>query len=175
MALLNLVSDANSPWWDNPGTKAVETRTQTMKLVWHRTLEHLKEQYGNSLMEWAWGKTHTLTHIHPLSAQKPFDWILDVGPFSAPGAHETLNNLGSDIGPAPWAVTKGPSTRRIIDFADARGALGVNPVGQSGVWGDKHYQDQALPFIEGFYFPQHLSESAIKANTQSTLKLQPAR
>jgi integrase len=36
-------------------------------------------------------------------------------------------------------VTCGPSTRRIIDFADPGQACGINPVGQSGVLFDKHY------------------------------------
>jgi penicillin amidase len=69
----------------------------------------------------------------------------------------------------------GPSTRRVIDFADASKALGINPVGQSGVLFDAHYKDQAATFIAGGYVPQHLSEVDVAANTRSTLTLAPAR
>jgi penicillin amidase len=79
------------------------------------------------------------------------------------------------IGPAPWAVTSGPSTRRVIDFADPLHAVGINPVGQSGVLFDQHYRDQAQTFIEGGYVAQHLGEADIAANTRSTLTLRPAK
>jgi penicillin amidase len=41
------------------------------------------------------------------------------------------NNLKHAIGPAPWAVKFGPSTRRVIDFADPAKRVGINPVGKA--------------------------------------------
>jgi len=71
-------------------------------------------------------------------------------------------------------VNYGPSTRRTIDFADAGGAMGINPVGQSGVLFDQHYKDQAGDFIAGKYQPMHLNASDLAAHTRSTLTLIPA-
>jgi penicillin amidase len=173
-ALPRLAEDANSPWWDNRNTLAVESRADTLKVVWRATIDHLQATLGKNPTDWGWGKAHTLTHGHPLAAQKPLDRLFNVGPFAAPGGRETPNNLSSAIGPAPWAVTYGPSTRRLIDFADASKSLGINPVGQSGVLFDAHYKDQAQTYIEGGYMPQHLSAADVKANTRSTLTLTPA-
>jgi penicillin amidase len=100
--------------------------------------------------------------------------LFNVGPFDAPGGREVPNNLSAPIGPAPWAVTYGPSTRRIIDFADAGKAHGINPVGQSGVLFDAHYSDQAAAYMVGGYMSQYLSEKDVAANTRSTLTLKPA-
>ena len=172
-ALGLLAADANSPWWDNVDTKAKESRYETLRIVWANTLKHLKEKYGSSLLDWRWGTAHTLTHGHPLGMQKPLDRLFNVGPFQVPGGRETPNNLSGPVGPAPWAVTYGPSTRRVIDFADASKAVGINPVGQSGVLFDRHYADQAQRHAEGIYVPQHLSEADIQANTKSTLTLRP--
>jgi penicillin amidase len=72
-------------------------------------------------------------------------------------------------------VTYGPSTRRIIDFADPTHSVTINPVGQSGVPFDKHYEDQAEAYIEGLYHQAHLAEEEVTANTHGTLKLLPAR
>jgi penicillin amidase len=72
-------------------------------------------------------------------------------------------------------VTYGPSTRRLIDFADPAHSLTVNPVGQSGVLFDRHYDDQAEAYIEGLYYQAHLNDEEVTANTRSTLKLLPAR
>jgi penicillin amidase len=174
-ALPILAADEHSPWWDNVKTKKrVEGRFEIAALAWHRTYEHLSDLYGSSLLEWAWGKAHTLTHNHPLGSQKPMHLLFNVGPFSVPGGRETPNNLSGSVGTGPWAVSYGPSTRRIIDFAAPGGAVGINPVGQSGALFDAHYDDQAQAFAEGIYVPQHLAADDVKAHTKSTLSLRPS-
>ena len=69
----------------------------------------------------------------------------------------------------------GPSTRRLVDFADPTHSLGINPVGQSGVPFDGHYDDQAEAYIEGHYLPQHYEENEVKANSKGVLVLEPKR
>ncbi|OLF50861.1 penicillin acylase family protein [Pseudomonas chlororaphis] len=174
-ALPRLAASADSPWWDNRNTLGKETRADTVKAAWCASLAHLKATFGDDSTRWLWGQAHTLTHGHPLGLQKPLDRVFNVGPFAAPGTHEVPNNQSAKIGPAPWPVTYGPSTRRLIDFADPAHSLTINPVGQSGVPFDKHYQDQAEAYIEGVYQQAHFSEEEVTANTHSTLKLLPAR
>ena len=174
-ALPRLAASTDSPWWDNRSTLGKETRADTVKAAWLASLAHLKSTLGADASQWQWGSAHTLTHGHPLGQQKPLDLFFNVGPFAAPGTHEVPNNLSAKIGPAPWPVTYGPSTRRLIDFADPAHSLTVNPVGQSGVLFDSHYDDQAEAYIEGMYFQAHLNDEEVTANTRSTLKLLPAR
>ncbi len=173
-ALPRLVADPRSPWWDNRRTEPKENRNDIVKLAWRASLDHLKEVRGISLPGWTWGYNHTLTHGHPLGRIKPLDQLFNVGPLEAPGGREIPNNLAQSLGPAPWSVNYGPSTRRLIDFADAGKALGINPVGQSGALFDPHYADQAQDFIAGRYQPMHLNPVDVKAATRSTLVLQPA-
>lgn len=174
-ALPRLAASADSPWWDNRDTLGKETRADTVKAAWQASIAHLKTTLGTDFTQWQWGNAHTLTHGHPLGQQKPLDLIFNVGPFAAPGSHEVPNNLSAKIGPAPWPVTYGPSTRRLIDFADPAHSLTVNPVGQSGIPFDSHYDDQAEAYIEGMYFQAHLNDEEVTANTRGTLKLLPAR
>ncbi|MDP9503316.1 penicillin acylase family protein [Pseudomonas protegens] len=174
-ALPRLAADPDSPWWDNRTTPQRESRADTVKVAWHASIDHLKRTLGANPAQWHWGSAHTLTHGHPLGMQKPLDRVFNVGPLDAPGSHEVPNNLTAKIGPAPWSVVYGPSTRRIIDFADPAHSLTINPVGQSGVLFDKHYDDQAEAYIEGVYQQAHFSEEEVTANTRSTLKLLPAR
>ena len=174
-ALPRLAATADSPWWDNRDTPGKETRADTVKAAWRASIAHLKTTLGADFAQWQWGNAHTLTHGHPLGQQKPLDRFFNVGPFAAPGSHEVPNNLSAKIGPAPWPVTYGPSTRRLIDFADPAHSLTINPVGQSGVLFDSHYDDQAEAYVDGMYFQAHLSDEEVTANTRSTLKLVPAR
>lgn len=174
-ALPRLAANADSPWWDNRNTPNKETRSDIVKAAWQASMAHLKQTLGDNPSDWHWGTAHTLTHGHPLGQQKPLDRIVNVGPFAAPGSHEVPNNLSAKLGPAPWPVTYGPSTRRLVDFADPAHSLTINPVGQSGVPFDSHYDDQAEEYVEGMYVQAHFSEEEVTANTRSTLKLLPAR
>ncbi len=174
-ALPRLMADPSSPWWDDRETAGVETREQILLRAWQAALSHLRSLYGEQAAQWTWGRAHTVTHGHPLGRKKPLHLLFDTGPYPVPGGREIINNFAHPIGPAPWLVTYGPSTRRVIDFAQPERAVGINPVGQSGVLFDRHYRDQAEAFHRGLYQPQHLLEADIRAHTQSTLKLKPER
>ncbi|MBP9961140.1 MAG: penicillin acylase family protein [Pseudomonas sp.] len=150
-ALPRLAADPDSPWWEHRGSNERGNRKDAVAQAWHNSLAHLRKTLGNDPASWQWGKAHTLTHGHPLGQQKPLDRLFNVGPFNAPGSHEVPNNFSAKIGPAPWPVTYGPSTRRLIDFADAGQSLSINPVGQSGVLFDTHYADQARDYMDGKY------------------------
>lgn len=168
--LPRLAADVDSQWWARKGSNAHSDRETVVKLAWDNTLAHLRTTLGKDPANWQWGKAHTLTHGHPLGAQKPLNLLFNVGPFAAPGAHEVPNNLSSRIGPAPWPVTYGPSTRRVIDFADAGTALSINPLGQSGVVFDRHYADQAQDYIDGRY---QRALMGLAGETEGTLRLVP--
>lgn len=168
-ALPRLAADADSPWWNTRGGNQRTDRTAVVRSAWQNSLKHLRDSLGSDPASWQWGKAHTLTHNHPLGVKKPLNLLFNVGPFAAPGTHEVPNNLSAKIGPAPWPVTYGPSTRRLIDFADAGQALTSNPVGQSGVPFDRHFSDQAEGYIDGKY--QRAQMGMIPA--QSTLRLVP--
>jgi penicillin amidase len=151
----------------------VENRFETVRVAWVKTLRHLETMYGKDLLKWRWGNAHTLAHVHPLGMQKPLDMIFNVGPFNVAGGRETPNNMNVHMGPGPWPVKSGPSTRRVIDFARPDLSFGINPVGQSGVLFDKHYDDQAALFSEGLSMQQYLSAADVKAHTKTTLTLRP--
>ena len=174
-ALPRLAADEQSPWWDIKGTPQIETRLDIQLLAWRRAMDHLNKTLGTPPKEWAWFKAHTLTHKHPLGYQWPLNYLFDVGPFDAPGGREVPNNFAQAIGPAPWATVFGPSTRRLIDFANPAAAMGMNALGQSGALLDAHRNDQALFMINGLYMPLHLDAADVQEHTQSTLKLVPRK
>ena len=165
--LEHVSANPESAWWKHDQAGKV-------KSAWLATLSQLRSALGPNSASWTWGRAHTLTHVHPLGMQKPLDRIFNIGPFPAPGGRETINDLSTNFGPAPWAVVSGPSTRRIIDFADPAAAVGINPVGQSGVIGDAHYSDQAQRYMAGIYVAMHLDAADVARSAASTLTLLPA-
>ena len=171
MALPRLAAHAQSPWWDRRDTPGVETRAQVVADAWRASVKHLKTTLGPVVQNWAWGQVHTLTHVHPLGRVGPLDRVFNVGPFAMAGGREVPNNQSYSLGPAPWLVTYGPSTRRVIDFDRPQAAQGVLSVGQSGVWGDPHYSDQALMHAQGRSRGQWLDAPDVDAHTRSVLFL----
>ncbi|MEK8033282.1 penicillin acylase family protein [Ideonella sp. DXS29W] len=172
-ALPRLAANAASPWWDRQGTAEKESRAQIVNAAWHRSLAHLQATLGTDSGSWTWGRAHRVTHEHPLGKQAPLDKVFNIGPFPAPGGRETPNNLSGPIAPVPVPVTYGPSTRRVVDFAQPAAARGIVPTGQSGVWGDRHYRDQAERYAQGQTRPQYLDSADVASHTQETLVLTP--
>ena len=172
-ALPRLMADAESPWWDDRSTPQRETQTDIVRRAWKAAVAHLQATLGPDSATWRWDAVHTLTHEHPLGRQKPLDRIFNIGPFPVPGGHEVPNNFAQRNGSGPWPVVYGPSTRRLIDFARPQEALGVNPVGQSGVWPDAHYADQAALLAQGRYRREWLDEADVRAHSSGLLVLKP--
>lgn len=105
-----------------------------------------------------WGSLHTIQFTHPMGRKFPFNFFLNVGPFPMPGAYNDINNnkmaaLGGD-----FKVVAGPSTRRLIDFANPQLSWGINPLGNSGHLKSPFYKDQVELFIQGQYRPQLMNE-----------------
>jgi penicillin amidase len=172
-ALPRLAMSDASPWWDHQGTPDKETRAKIVGAAWHKTLAHLKATLGGDTGSWTWGRAHRVTHEHPLGKQPPLDKVFNIGPFAAPGGRETPNNLSGPIAAVPIPVTYGPSTRRVIDFSQPGAARGIVPTGQSGVWGDRHYNDQAEAYANGQTRPQYLDSADVASHTRETLVLNP--
>ena len=161
-----LASQPDAIWWQALG------RQQAVTQAWQETWQHLSQLYGENWQEdWLWSHAHTVTHPHPLGQVAPLDFLLNIGEFPVPGGHELPNNFTGPRSIAPWKSIYGPSTRRIIDFANPDYSLGIIPTGQSGVLFDKHYSDQAYDHAVGNYQKQYLSPQLIKQQTQSTLIL----
>lgn len=169
-----LVADEQSPWWDDRDTPVKEERADTVLKVWQAGIAHLRSTLGEDVGDWQWGKVHRLTQMHPLGSQPLLGLLYNVGPLEVGGSHEVPNNFSAPPGPAPWAVSYGPSIRRIIDMGAPEEALGALPLGQSGVLFNAHYKDQAKSFVQGRYQTMHLADSDIAEHTESLLELRPA-
>jgi len=172
-SIWRLLPNKQSIWWDNIETNEIETRDQLIVTAWHETVKFLSAKYGDNISEWRWENEASLTYEHPLGKQAPFDKIFNVGPLSTKQGLETINNtyllqVGDDL-----KMIVGPSTRRIIDFADIENSWGILPTGQSGIVGDKHYDDQALDYSLGKFRHQYITEKHVRENLEGELVFTP--
>ncbi|MEO1263862.1 MAG: penicillin acylase family protein [Bacteroidota bacterium] len=151
-SLQPLLANADSKWWDDVNTAEVrETRTDIFTKAISNTTAELTEQFGTNTVDWQWQKAHTLEHNHSFSAVPPLKKYFNVGPFPVSGNTETINNMHCRLQPdGTYEVFAGPSTRRIVDFANLTGnSWSILPTGQSGNVLSSHYADQSQMFVEG--------------------------
>lgn len=173
-ALQRLANDPASVWWDDRRTLERETRQLLLARVWRLSVAHLQQTLG-APEHWQWGRAHTLTFVHPLGRSALFAPLLNSGPWPVAGGREVPNNLAHELSPAPWAVSYGPSIRRVIDFAEPQHAQASAPLGQSGHRLDRHYADRVDDYLTGRYQSQWLDDADINAHLESRLQLLPAQ
>jgi penicillin amidase len=161
-------------WWENPLTREKEIRAVIVNKAWKKTIDDLNALLGKDVSAWRWSSLHTLEHEHPLGKQKPFDWLMNVGPEPVPGGNEVINNTGFNIdSTGRYKVTFGPSMRRIVDFSDLATSYSVLPTGQSGYFMAPHYSDQFKLFNSNTFRPQLMDKNQIKSQAKAPLFLEP--
>ena len=170
-----LTATKTSVWWDNVTTEqTTETKKEIVNTAFKSAWSNLEEHFGLDTTDWTWGNVHTLEHGHPIgqiAALRPF---FNVGPFSATGTREVINNMAF-----PYTengtnkVSSGPSTRRVIDFSDVENSMSILPTGQSGNPFSKHYKDQAKMFVNGEFRKMMMNEKEIKETSAGVLRFKP--
>lgn len=166
----------HSPWWDNVTTEQVkEDRAMIFKLAFDSTIMYLKEELGDDVMSWHWGRVHTIGQSHPFGSKKPMDMLFNIGPMPVKGGLEVMNNVGFELRKGQsFRSTYGPAMRILLDFHDIENSLSVNPSGQSGNPMSKHYGDQFELYNTGNYRKQMMNKEEIEKTKTGLLLLKPA-
>jgi penicillin amidase len=171
--LINLMSDPESPWFDDVTTPDRETLGHMIEKSLRETETFLKKSLGNDPSGWSWGKLHKMVIQHPLGQVKPLDKIFNLGPFETGGHFSTVwqSTLmpGMDFNYNGWTV----SNRHIYDLQDWDKCLGSIVPGQSGMFGSPHYSDQMKLWLEVKQHPLYFSRAKVEAEARNRLMLMP--
>jgi penicillin G amidase len=125
------------------------------------TLDTLQAKLGSDQASWQWGRVHQAHWPHPIG-----DPAFDIGPRELDGGSHTLRNTGGEL--PPHAASSGAEYRIVVDFAAPDRFLAVQNIGNSGVPGDPHYDDQFEPWLRGDYHTVHLRRDAVETDCEST-------
>ncbi len=120
-------------------------------------------RFGADQSAWAWGKVHTASFRHPLSA------AFDLAPASRSGDGNTVNATGG----ANFRQTAGASFREVIDLADFDRSIVTNVPGQSADPRSPHYADLLPLWANDKYFPLVYSRARVEAETERVTWLTP--
>ena len=171
--LVNLMSDPNSPWFDDITTSEVESLSHMIEKSLIETDSFLKRSMGSDPSDWRWGRLHRIEFQHPMGQVKPLDKIFNIGPFELGGHFSTVwqSTLipGMDFNYNGWTV----SNRHIYDLKDWDKSLGSIVPGQSGMLGSPHYGDQVDLWLNVNHHPLYFSRVRVEAETKQRLVLKP--
>ena len=172
MALINLLSQPNSEWWDDPATPQKETRDDILKKSYTEAVNDLAQQLGNTPADWGWGRLHTVIFAHPVGSVKPLNLLFNVGPLAVPGDTFTVDNTAFNDANG-YAAFVSSSARFIMNVADWDQTLAIHTTGQSGQPLSAHYSDMINLWRDVRYLPFYFTRSALLQTKVNTLTLTP--
>jgi penicillin amidase len=146
-------------------------RRQAIVITFLGALEFLREKFGPEMLNWGWGRLHTLQQKHILSTRGDLGQLLDLGGIPVRGDYVTVCNTG--LGP-DYSAPTGAGYRLIADLSDPKGGLWAIDAGsESGHPGSPHYNDQITDWLTARYHYVPLKREMLTASTASELTLKP--
>ena len=192
-ALINLLGQPISPWWDATaeGSTSETNPAQLAGGAIDAAAAALRDAYGDP-DNWTWGRLHEVTFREQTlgtSGIWPLEVYFNPPTRSVSGADGAVNNnyyqvwraypdpdeagsVGAGIDEV-FDVTNGPSLRFTIDMGDIDGARIVITTGQSGNPIDRHYGDMIQPWADGQTVGLPFSPGNVAASAVETLTLTP--
>jgi penicillin amidase len=138
-----LLSDDWAGWFAPGRREAAILETMNATLAW------LTETLGPDMMQWSWGRLHTIPLRHYLSGRGDLAHLLDHGGLPIKGDSYTVCNTGMG---ANYEARSGPGYRLIADLnTSPPGLWAIDGQSQSGHPGSPHYANQLSEWINGRY------------------------
>lgn len=161
-------------WIDNVNTAEKETLNDIISKSFTDCIIAISDSCGPDNSNWTWGSMHTITMAHPMSKVKILDKIFGLNSpvYGVGGSNHTVCPYTYKNG---FISEDGASERHIFNTADWDESYTVIPTGISGVPGSEFYLSQTDTYINGRFYKDAFSESAVKAAAKYTLILKPGK
>lgn len=151
-----------------------ERRDEVVLQALREAVVELENLLGPDMDAWGWGRLHTLSFKHVLSAgMAPLQRLFDRRPYPLGGDSTTVWATGSSSFDLNTEQVVGPPFRMIIDLGDLSNSLGLLAPGQSGSPASPFYDDQIDAWFTAKYHPMLFKRDEVEAETRAILRLTP--
>jgi len=174
IALVGLLPDEASPWFDDVTTPPVETRDEIMLQALEEAVDELTETLGRNMNRWRWGDLHTATFENQSLGQCGIglvEALFNRGPVPVDGSTVAVNATAYSPND-PYTVRAVPSQRQIVDLKDFTRSLSIHTTGQSGHPYHPHYSDMIDPWRNIEYHPMLWERTNVHADAEGVLVLE---
>jgi penicillin amidase len=171
--LLNMLDDpGDNTWLVDPTTGVPRTRAEVVHRALRQALKLMKEELGEDMDRWTWGRLNQVLFSHPLGAQKPLHLLFNRGPYPMGGDHDTLlRAVTKPQFPFP-PVAVAASMRFVADLSDWDRCRMIVPGGQSGHVASPHYADLIPLWRDGELLAMPYSREAVLREARKRLVLE---
>ena len=163
--LLRLTTQPESPWWDDRGTPARETRDAIVASSLVAAHGALVEEKGAATGDsWLWSNNRHANISH----------LLRIPAFSSPKV--AVQGGPSTLNPSAGSGRAGASWRMVVELGPEVRAWAVYPGGQSGAPASPRYRDRLSRWASGLLDPvlfPRTAEEIDRKRVISTLNLNP--
>jgi penicillin amidase len=167
-----LLSGDSSGWFAGGSATSSDPRTTAILEVFLDTLQFLTEKFGRELLDWSWGRLHTLEQKHFLSGRGDLGLLLDRGGVSVRGDFLTVCNTGQS---PEFTAPSGAGYRLVVDLADPHAGLWAIDAGsESGHPGSPHYDDQLPEWRAARYHYVALKREGMPLTAVAIFNIHPA-
>ncbi len=190
-ALELLLRSPDDPWWDDRTTPGRERAPDIVAAAFDRAAADLR-RVEDQPRRWTWGRLHTVSFRDDAfgsSGIGPLEWLLNRGPYPAPGAAGALNNTYTRFSrayPDPtdpsyrpvgfgrvFEVTNLPSMRLLVDLSRPDATRIVTTTGNGGVPFSRQHGNLIGAWLAGRTVPLPVTGPAIQASVVAQLRLVP--
>jgi penicillin amidase len=172
-----LLTQPNSPWWDDVTTDGViETRDDILLQAMSDARDELVRRQARRAVDWTWGHQHRLDLENQTLGQSDIGvvrWLFNRGGYEVGGGGEIVDATRWDAASDSYDVTTAPSMRMVVSLADLDKSRWVNLTGVSGHAFDSHYGDQTDLWVDGRTLAWPFARKAVESATEDTLTLTP--
>ncbi|MBY8975228.1 penicillin acylase family protein [Rhodobacteraceae bacterium NNCM2] len=167
--------DGASIWCDIDKTPQQETCAEIAELALDDALANLREQYGDNLEAWRWGRVHRAIHKHqPFGLAGPFGLFLNIDQETSGGNFTLMRGLSAGRGPTPYENIHAAGLRVVYDFADLNRSVWMIGTGQSGHPFSRWYDHLSDMWARGDVIPMSMSDEENRAGAVGVMELLPA-
>jgi penicillin amidase len=161
-------------WVDDITTPEKETLDDIILKSFRDCVKEIPALCTNDTTMWKWGNIHKLTLEHPLGSVKLLDIVFGFNSkeYSVGGSNHTVSPYSYKPG---FKVNHGASERHIFNTANWDESLTVLPTGNSGIPSSEFYLSQTDSYVNGKFYKDAFTESAVKAAAKYTLVLKPGK
>jgi penicillin amidase len=175
LTMLDLMPQADSPWFDDKTTPQIETRDDIIRRSLGDAVAWLSDRYGGDPEKWEWGRLHTKTFAHQPLGQSGIgllEGLFNSDTIPARGDNYTVDAASFDHS-QPFAMGSGVSQRYIADLSDLDNSRIIHTTGQSGHLFHRHREDFIPLWQSVEYHPMLHSREAVDSKAEATLTLTP--
>jgi len=170
--LLELIDNhEQSFWYTDMQTGRDRNREELLREAFHDALRYLRDEVGESVTRWQWGRHHQVRYVHPLGSVFILKTFFNRGPYPI-GGDSTTPLQTHHVAQLPLNLVKvAPAYRQIyeVGYWDRTKSVTIN--GQSGHPLSKQYDDQIDMWREGEYHAMPWTRAAVEAEAVYRMRL----